>query len=287
MSAEFDHAAKYRNDPRSTDELLALALSKDADLDDEGYWQPIGVLQHRLSQILERVQALSESPDDKNRDTAATILGQCRVAAKFSASVCADVLLAMLARERSASVLPPIIFALGQLNDPRVVDPLVNLSTHQDARVRYAVVSTLGGHDDNPAIEAMVARSADQDSDVRNWATFGLGSLVDTDTPAIRTALFARLEEEDDEIRGEAIVGLARRGDVRVTTALLKELETLRIDVLREWSLILEGAEAVVSHAKASGSKEWLPVLEKLAACRIGDQAEIQAALNQYGSPQK
>jgi HEAT repeat protein len=193
----------------------------------------------------------------------------------------------MLARERSASVLPSIIFALGQLNDPRVVEPLVNLSTHQNARVRYAVVSTLGGHDDNLAIEAMVARSADQDSDVRNWATFGLGSMVDADTSAIRTALFARLEEEDDEIRGEAIVGLARRGDVRVTRALLQELERLRIEVLREWSLILEAAEAVVRHANVSGSTEWRPVLEKLASCGIGNQAEIQAALNQYGSPQK
>jgi HEAT repeat protein len=287
MSAESDHSAKYRDDPRSTDELLALALSKDADLDDEGYWQPIGVLQHRLSQILERVRALGDSQDAKNRDTAATILGQCRVATKFSSGGCADVLLAMLARERSASVLPSIIFALGQLNDPRVVEPLVNLSTHQNARVRYAVVSTLGGHDDNLAIEAMVARSADQDSDVRNWATFGLGSMVDADTPAIRTALFARLEEEDDEIRGEAIVGLARRGDVRVTRSLLQELERLRIEVLREWSLILEAAEAVVRHANVSGSTEWRPVLEKLASCGIGNQAEIQAALNQHGSPQK
>ena len=31
MSADNDYASEYRNDPRSTDELFTLALTKDAD----------------------------------------------------------------------------------------------------------------------------------------------------------------------------------------------------------------------------------------------------------------
>jgi len=278
MSAETDHDSKYRDDPRSTDELIELALTKDADRNNDKYWQPIVTLQYRLPQIIDRIQNLRSS-DDKGRDTAATILGQGRVRTKYAAERCAEILLQMLAEEQSVSVLVSTIFALGHLHDSRAVGPLVELSTHADARVRYAVVSSLCGYADCRSIEVMIYRSSDQDRDVRNWATFGLGTQIDTDTPAIREALFARLEEKDDEIRGEAIVGLARRGDARVAAALLTELNTLDVDVLREWSLIIEAADEVVTHAKNSGAKEWQPVLTKLLALGIGPQDEIQSAI--------
>jgi hypothetical protein len=57
-----------------------------------------------------------------------------------------------------------------------------------------------------------------------NWATFGLGSQIEVNTKEIRDALFKRLGEEDDEIRGEALVGLSIRKDKRVLGPLLKEL---------------------------------------------------------------
>ena len=287
MSADNDHAEKYRNDPRSTDELLGLALAKDADRDNDDYWRPIAALQHRLPQIIERIQTLNNSSDDKSRDIAATILGQGWVGTKLISNHCAEVLLQMLAKEQSTPVLTSIIFALGHLHDSRSVEPLIGLSTHSDARVRYAVVSSLCGHDDNRSIEAMIACSSDQDRDVRNWATFGLGSQIDADSPAIRAALFARLKEADDEIRGEALVGLARRGDTRSAVALLKELNTLEPDVLRDWILIADAAEEIVAHATTSGSKEWQPVLAKLAALGIGKQDDIQAALNRCTSSPK
>jgi hypothetical protein len=287
MSAENDHASKYRNDPRSTDDLLDLALTKDADRDNDDYWHPIAALQHRLAQIIERIQTLSISGDDKSRDTAATILGQGWVGAKVASDHCAEILLQMLAKEQSNLVLPSIIFALGHLHDPRAVEPLVGLSRHSDARVRYAAVSSLCGHDDTLSIEAMITCSSDPDRDVRNWATFGLGSQIDTDTPAIRAALFARLEEKDDEIRGEALVGLACRGDTRVVAALLKELDTHQTEVLRDWILVVEAAEAVVKHATASGAKEWQPVLARLAALGIGKREELQSAMNRCASKQQ
>jgi len=222
MSVTKEYAAGYRNDPRSTDELLGLALTKDADRDNEDYWKPVAALQHRLPQILERVRELSGSSEAKSRDTAATIFGQGWVGTKFATERCAEILLEMLAQERSDSVLASIIFALGHLHDPRAVEPLVRLNTHPDAHVRYAVVSSLCGEAASQAIAAMITCSSDPDRDVRNWATFGLGAQIDTDTPAIREALVARLDEADEEIRREAIVGLARRGDFRVLAPLLR-----------------------------------------------------------------
>jgi len=287
VSAELDFAASFRADRRSTEELLAFALAQDADPDKDGFWEPIRALQHRLPQVLESIIALSTSRDEKSRDIAATLLGQCCIPAKFAPDHCTDILLSMLAQENADKVLPSIIFALGQLKDPRLVGPVADLRAHTDARVRLSVVSALGCHEDKRAIEALIVCSGDQDRDVRNWATFGLGSLIETDTPAIRGALFARLGEADDEIRGEAIVGLLRRGDVRAAGAMLGEIQEVDTNILRDWVLMLEAAEEVVRLAKASGAAVWRPVLERLAACRIGNQDEIQAALNLNAPPQK
>lgn len=64
----------------------------------------------------------------------------------------------------------------------------------------------------------------DDDYDVRNWATFGLAQQCEMDTLEIREALFARLSEDDHEIRGEALIGLAARKDSRVKDYILIEL---------------------------------------------------------------
>lgn len=279
MSITKDYAAEYRNDPRSTDELLGLALAKDADRDNDDYWKPVAALQHRLPQILDRIQQLSGSNDEKGRDTAATVLGQGWVGRKFASERCAEVLLAMLAVENSVSVLAAIGFALGHLHDPRAVEPLVDLSAHLDANVRYAAVSSLCGEDAPRAIAAMITCSSDQDRDVRNWAIFGLGAQIDTDTPAIREALVARLDEADDEIRGEAIVGLARRGDLRVLPPLLKELDSTEPEILTEWNLTHDAADALADHASATSPPELLAILNKLATLGIGEQSKIQAAI--------
>jgi hypothetical protein len=59
---------------------------------------------------------------------------------------------------------------------------------------------------------------------VRDWATFALGALSPHDTPALRDALAARLEDPDATTRIEAVHGLAVRGDVRGAEAALQLL---------------------------------------------------------------
>ncbi|MCB1127466.1 MAG: HEAT repeat domain-containing protein [Verrucomicrobiae bacterium] len=280
MNSQPNPGSEFRDDPRSTDELLALALASDPDRDDEGYWKPIAILQRRLPWILNEVQALSRSTDLRCREAAATILGQGWVGEKFAGPKCVGILLQMLPVESDPLVLASIASALGNHRDARAVEPLTRLSTHADPKVRVAAVSNLYGYDDSRLITALVDRTSDPDRDVRNWATFGLGSQVDADTPVIREALLARTEDEDAEIRGEAIVGLARRGDVRVVAALLKELESEEADVLRKWVLMRDAADEIVSHASATGSPEWTPVLTKLRELEIGEATAVCAALD-------
>lgn len=64
--------------------------------------------------------------------------------------------------------------------------------------------------------------------------------MTELDTPQLRQALLARTEDSDEETRGEAIVGLARRRDVRVVAVIERELcrpdvATLVVEAVREF----------------------------------------------------
>ena len=107
------------------------------------------------------------------------------------------------------------------------IPALRGLRDHPDPRVRYAVVFGLSGIDDDLAVDTLIELSADVDPHVRDWATFGLGTQIDRDDPAVRDALMARLEDPDKETRGEAIRGLATRGDTRAIPQLLHELNRI------------------------------------------------------------
>lgn len=279
MSNSNERTEKYRSDRRATEELIHLVLTKDADADNDDYWHPVWALQHRMSQILERVKELGDCNEEKARDIAATLLGQNGVENKVAVSECVGFLLGMLCREASPTVLTSIAFALGHLNDPRSIEALLPLKKHPQADVRYALVHALIDLDDERAIKALIDLSGDADRDVRNWATFGLGSQTTVDTPEVRTALADRLLEDDDEIRGEALVGLAKRGDRRVVEPLLRELESHTSNVLCDWNLITDAADAVVGIAREAGAKEWLPVLEKLKALGLGDSLSVEMAI--------
>ena len=279
MSDCDDRAQKYRNDSRSTDELIRLVLTKDADADNDEYWHPVRTLQHRLPQIIEPVSKLTKSGEAKSRETAATILGQNGVKEKLIVSQCVDLLVGMIGQESDNGVLSSIAHAMGHLHDPRCIEALLLIKQHPDADVRYAVVHGLSSCEDMRAIKALITLTADQDRDVRNWATFGIGTMTETDSPEIREALLARLTEIDDEIRGEALVGLAQRGDLRIVAPLLQELKSHSPDVLRKWELIGATADSIIRSATISGDEKWLPALEKMKTLGIGDALAIQAAI--------
>jgi HEAT repeat protein len=115
-------------------------------------------------------------------------------------------------RDQDPEVLGDALVALGHLNDDRAIPVAVSLIGHSSAKVRRGVVMALSRHDDEAAIGGLIQLSCDSDDDIREWATFGLGMLIDTDTDGIRAALLVRLTDDHPDVRVEAIAGLARRG---------------------------------------------------------------------------
>jgi HEAT repeat protein len=248
----------------ATDALIEIALAADPDGDDPLAWKATVALQSRLFELLERIPQWTESREEKRRRLAATVLGQCGIKMTLDADQCTTLLLKMLSTEDSAAVIADVISALGHLEDPRALGSVLHFHQHPESRVRFAVVYFLNGKSSDVAVSVLIERSSDGDRDVRDWAMFGLGSMINLDTPEIRAALAAGLDDVDDEVRGEALVGLSTRGDLRVVPALLKELNRHEPAILQGWTLIHDTAEQVMAHASRTPTGEWEPVVSRL-----------------------
>jgi HEAT repeat protein len=109
------------------------------------------------------------------------------------------------------------------------------------------VACALGSFPNHPlAVQTLLILTRDPDEDVRNWAVFGLGNLGDADSTEIRDALFARLNDSNEEVREEALVGLAKRKDTRVLPALIAALNKSALNHPGVTELTTEAADAML-----------------------------------------
>lgn len=204
--------------------------------------------------------ALLSSPDPFERAVGADVLGQLGWQDRAFLEESVDALLAAL-RDPHESVVQSAIIALGLRESPRAIDALLPFANHPSADLRYAAVHGLMPHETPPVIDALVKLSGDTDRDVRNWATFTLASQFASDSPTLRAALRERIDDPDPEIRGEALVGLARRRDSGVAAPILREL---RGEFHGDWA---------VEAAGLLGDPQFLPALRSLAAVLRGKDA--------------
>lgn len=231
-----------RNDPRSTNQLIEIALKatpddEESDESKQG-WDAIWVLRYRATrEVLETSRKLCLSDEPNRRSVGADILGQLGIPDRTFPNECLQILLGLL-DDPNLDVLDSACVALGHIHQPEAIEPLSKLKNHPDADIRYAVTFGLLNYEDDRAIQTLIELSQDEDDKVRDWATFGLGAMIDTDTPEIRQALFQRLDDSFGNVIGEAMVGLARRKDERVLEPLLRDLA--RDDA---GSLVLDAAE--------------------------------------------
>ena len=165
-------------------------------------------------------------PDPAARIAAAEVLAQLGHEAPAHVEASVDALLGALADEQDPTVVGALATALGHRRDPRAIPALLDRADHPHADVRFGVVFGLMAHETQPTLAALVTLTADADDEVRNWATFALGSQISADSPDIRAALLARLTDSHDETRGEAMVGLAERGDGSAASAIVASLSS-------------------------------------------------------------
>ena len=270
---------KIQTDPRPTGELIQLALSQDEE--ENEYFDTLAVLHFRgTREVLDVARELCRSVIPKERHVGVDILGKlgdsvrilrdahraladdqtngclrdhnadivCQLnevigdAQEFPEEV-VPVLLQVLAEEEIDDILKSLAHALGQYTgyDQAVIEALVRLAGNDIEAIRHATAMSLGGVDNPLAIDTIIRLTLDEDDLVRDWATFSLAKLTDADTPEIRDALAARLDDEEDDVFGEAIYGLARCGDQRVIPALLSARRLQTAENYRYQALISAG----------------------------------------------
>lgn len=258
-----------RLDPRTVEELINAALSE---VDEHVADAAIAALCWKGTRdVLHHAKALSESSCARSRRLGALMLGQLGVPDRTYPAECKSILRRMLQTEGTLEVLQSVLVAISHQNDAEAIPLVIRYSSNPDVEVRLAVVHALSGHEDVRAIETLIALSRDPEPQVRDWATFGLGTQLDLNTPEIRGALVARLEDPDDDARAEALMGLASRKDSRVTAALGKELTSNNVG-----TLVVEAAETLAArelYGPLIALREWWDVDVKLleraiAACQ-------------------
>jgi methionyl-tRNA formyltransferase len=205
---------------RTLDELVETAVRE---WDSDAEWPPyLAALTWRGDEeTLAAAQELLGRDDPRARAVGAYVLGQLGIPERTRPQESADALERHAEREEDPEVLATIASAFGHLGAAYGLETLLKLRRHPDPRVREGAADALAGRDDARVFDALVELTADPEPGIRDWATFALGTLSPQDTPTLRDALAARLDDSDDSTRIEAVHGLALRGDARALDATL------------------------------------------------------------------
>jgi HEAT repeat protein len=211
--------------------LVACALQDDG----ERAWSAVNALRCRgTPELLEVLERLARARNPRKRELALRVAGQLMTVGTPSpgqgpryrdwGQAASQQLLSRALGDGDARVRAAAISGLGTRPLPSALPRLLESLHAPQATLRLALATALGSYDEEASARALTTLMRDEDRHVRNWATFSLGSLLRFDDEAVREALLRQCAQADPEIRGEALVGLARRGDARVDPLIEQEL---------------------------------------------------------------
>ncbi|MFE3453884.1 ankyrin repeat domain-containing protein [Nonomuraea sp. NPDC059194] len=235
------------------DQLVARALShRDTDEDAETWWVVADTLGKRADdETYEALSRLCVSEDAREREFGVDAIAQYGVTEdgdKPYRERTLPLLRKMATTEGNPQVLRSVLAALGHQGDPRALPQVLDIigrpghtRTMTDAIALADVLpgdpAALHGEQERDlwgeGLALLVEMSRDDEDEVRDWATTGIANL-DADTPEIRDALAARLDDSDLRTVAEAARGLALRKDGRATAGIQRVLAGSEDDYARE-----------------------------------------------------
>jgi HEAT repeat protein len=211
------------------DDLFTRAL--EGDYEDEAPWEAVQALRRLGTRLVfDKAAKGAESAEPLVRARGIDVLAQLRKTVGDPTNSFPEesyaVVTNALQQETELQPLNSAISALGHLYDSRAVPLIAAFRSHPDAEIRFSVACALGSFpNDALSVETLLTLTEDADDNVREWATFGVGVLGDEDSAEIRDSLYRRLNDSNEDVREEALIGLAKRHDTRSLPTLIDALQ--------------------------------------------------------------
>jgi HEAT repeat protein len=218
-------------DPRPTEEIVSAMLSgpaRDSDTyEDDSYWSNRSVVVHRVTpETLAIAVRLCESPCEIEQRAGCDILALLGAPDKPFRRESVGPVLSVLRRAADVETFHSAVCALGNIGDLSAVPEILPYASHLDPFIRESVAKAIPSMKASPlVVPALIALSRDAVVRVRDWAVFGLMNWIEDDTPEIRQALSDRLDDLDATVRGQALLGLARRRVPGTLDVIAREFE--------------------------------------------------------------
>jgi len=216
---------------------------------------------------------LCRSPKAQERSLGVCILAQIGGADVPFQKQVSEVVGELIENEQDDDVVTSLISAISFQNVTSAIPWLIEKasSDEEDIRWRIAWALPLGLAQNDPwhdkTIATLIRLSQDDEPRVRDWATFSLATQTDDCREIVANALLDRVDDSDFDTRSEALRGLARRADLRVTPYLRDELSSDRVG-----ELAVEAAEILALPELLSPLKQlskWWDVDAELLANAI------------------
>jgi HEAT repeat protein len=215
----------------ATDIDALFARTLEGEYEDDAPWEAVQALRRMGTRpVFDKAAEWAESAEPLVRARGVDVLAQLGKTAEHPANSFPEesyaAVVKALQREQHLQPLDSALAALGHLDDDRAVPLLAAFRSHGSPEIRFTVACSLGSYpNDALSVANLLAMMEDADGKVRDWATFGLGVLGDVDSAQIRDALFRRLDDSNEDVREEALVGLAKRHDTRSLPMLIDALQ--------------------------------------------------------------
>jgi len=194
----------------------------------KSYWEYISILRSRPNNdVFRQCEKLMTSDISKNRIIGIDVLAQLGVSPRPFYNETIDRYFKLLENEKEPIVIMSILFGIGHNNEKLNKAQIKKLCAYSDTNnslIKEGLVFSLLGKNDADAIKTLICLSMDKLSYIRDWATFGIGSQIKKDTIEIRNALWKRVDDKHQDAKLEAIIGLAKRKDIRVKEIIKQEL---------------------------------------------------------------
>lgn len=164
-----------------------------------------------------------------------------------------------------------LALALGRLADREAVPALLEAAREEgqaaDPETRIYALWALGAIGDPAALPELAARARDEDPGLRKTAIHALGAFPGEEA---RQALLAGLEDGTEDVRWNAALALARRGEAAAAPVLLQMIDRGHLDAVP--GLTAEQRErAMLEAVAAAGALASPEVRDALARLREGD----------------